>query len=85
MWGNEPSHSHVSSHFVELESRWTSTSSESNCRGQNPLDWKNIYVIEKILELRCLKWARMAHLVIKTQVMAKRRVESQIGNSIPNH
>jgi len=34
----------------------------SNCRGQNPLDWRNLYNINKLLEHRCLKWARMTHL-----------------------
>jgi hypothetical protein len=46
----------------ELKSRWTPKSSESDFRGQNPLDWKFIYIIENILELRCLKWALMMHL-----------------------
>ncbi len=32
------------------------------CRGQNPLDWRVPYIIEKLLELRCLKWACMTHL-----------------------
>jgi len=32
-----------------------------------------LYIIGKLLELRCLKWACIAHLNIYTQVMAKRR------------
>jgi hypothetical protein len=32
--------------------------------GQNPLDWKVIYIIEKFLELKCLIWAHMTHLAI---------------------
>jgi hypothetical protein len=33
-------------------------------RGQNPLDWKVFYIIENLLKLKCLKWARMTHLDI---------------------
>jgi hypothetical protein len=46
----------------ELESRWTLESSKGNYKGQNSLNWKVHYIIEKLLELRCLKWARMTHL-----------------------
>jgi len=35
---------------------------ESDYRGQNPLDWKVIYIIGKLLKRRCLKWACMTHL-----------------------
>jgi hypothetical protein len=31
---------------------------------QNPLDWRIPYIIGNLLELRCLKWARMTHLNI---------------------
>jgi hypothetical protein len=48
----------------ELESRWTLESSESNCKGQNSLDWSVPYIIENRLERRCLKWACMTHLDI---------------------
>ncbi len=48
----------------ELESQWTPKSSERNCRGQNPLAWKFIYIIGKPLKPRCLKWAHIAHLDI---------------------
>jgi hypothetical protein len=48
----------------ELESQWTLKFLESNCRGQNSLDWSVPYIIEKILERRCLKCARMTHLDI---------------------
>jgi hypothetical protein len=36
--------------------------SKSNCNAQNPLDWRIIYIIEKLLERRCLKWSHMTHL-----------------------
>jgi hypothetical protein len=41
---------------------WSLESSKKDCRGQNPLDWEVLYIIRKILELRCLKWAYMTHL-----------------------
>jgi hypothetical protein len=69
----------------ELESWWISRFSESNCKGQNTLNWKVFYIIEKILECRSLKWACMIHLVPKTQVMAKRRARSQIDNLTLDH
>ncbi len=50
--------------FWELESWWTPKFLESDCRGQNPLDWGVPYIIGKFLECRCLKWARMNHLNI---------------------
>ncbi len=46
----------------ELGSIKTPKPSNRDCRGQNPLDWSVIYIIEKLLKLRCLKWARMTHL-----------------------
>jgi hypothetical protein len=48
--------------IVGIKSWWTPESSKSNCRGQNPLDWGVPYIIGKLLELRCLKWAHMTHL-----------------------
>jgi hypothetical protein len=48
----------------ELESQWTPKSSKCNCKGQNPLPWKILYIIGNILKLRCLKWAHIAHLDI---------------------
>jgi hypothetical protein len=48
--------------FWELESQWALEPSESDCKGQNPLDWNLPYIIEKLLEHRCLKWACMTHL-----------------------
>jgi len=48
----------------ELESRWTPESLESDCKGQNLMDWKVPYIIEFFLKRRCLKWAHMTHLDI---------------------
>jgi hypothetical protein len=47
-----------------MESRWTPETSESNFRGQNSMACDVLYIIGKLLELRCLKWARIAHLDI---------------------
>jgi len=46
----------------ELESRWTSKCLEDDFKGQNPMDWRVIYTIRKLLKPRCLKWACMTHL-----------------------
>jgi len=37
-------------------------SSESNFKGQNPMDLRFPYVIGKSLERRCLKWVHMTYL-----------------------
>jgi len=44
--------------------RWTLETSESNLKGQNPMACGVIYIIEKLLERRHLKWARITHLDI---------------------
>jgi len=38
------------------------------------------YIIGKLLERRCLKWAHIANLEFETQVMAKRRAKSQTAS-----
>ncbi len=48
----------------ELESQWTPKFWKRDFKGQNPLDWRVLYIIGKILEFRCLKWAHMTHLDI---------------------
>jgi hypothetical protein len=49
----------------ELESQWTPKSSESNFKGQNPMDWGILFIsLENFLERRCLKWAHIIHLDI---------------------
>jgi hypothetical protein len=48
----------------ELESRWTLKFSENDFKGQNSLDWSVPYIIGKLFERRCLKWACMTHLNI---------------------
>jgi len=46
----------------ELESQWIPEASKGNCKGQNSLHWEVPYTTRKLLELRCLKWARITHL-----------------------
>jgi hypothetical protein len=48
----------------EMESRWTPKTSESDCRGQTSMSCNVFYIIKKLLKLRCLKWALIAHLDI---------------------
>jgi hypothetical protein len=48
----------------ELNSGWTPESLKSDYMGQNPLDLIIPYIIGKLLELICLKWAHMTHLDI---------------------
>jgi hypothetical protein len=49
---------------VPMDSRWTSESSERDCRVQISLDWSVPYIIKKLLKRKCLKWARMTSLDI---------------------
>jgi L-rhamnose isomerase len=46
----------------ELESRWTPKFLESDCKGQNLLDWGIPYIIENLLGRKCLKCVCMTHL-----------------------
>jgi hypothetical protein len=64
VWGNEPSHFQVNSHCGSWTPKWTLESLERNCRGQNSLPPKVLYIIEKLLNIICIKWARIAHLDI---------------------
>jgi hypothetical protein len=48
----------------EIESRWIPESLEGDCKGQNSMAWGILYIIEKLLELRCLKWVHKTHLNI---------------------
>jgi hypothetical protein len=41
-----------------------SRSSESDLRGQNSMAYGVLYIIEKLLKRKCLKWARIVHLNI---------------------
>jgi len=47
-----------------MDSWWTPETSESDWRGQTSMSCSVLYTIGKLLERRCLKWARIAHLNI---------------------
>jgi hypothetical protein len=64
VWGNEPSHSQMNSHFGNWSPKWTLKFLEGNFKGQNSLDGGVPYIIRSLLEHRCLKWACMTHLDI---------------------
>jgi hypothetical protein len=68
----------------EIESRWTLEISKNAFKGQNLMACGVFYIIGKLLEHKCLKWVRIAHLDIWTQVMAKRRAGNQIANLTPD-
>jgi hypothetical protein len=63
VWGNELSHS-CELPCWELESQMDSQILEHNFRGQNPLPWKVLYIIENLLKRKCIKWAHITHLDI---------------------
>jgi hypothetical protein len=48
----------------EMESRWSPKTSEIDLRGQISMACGALYINGKLLKLRCLKWARIAHLDI---------------------
>ncbi len=52
--------------FWELESQWIFEFSESDSKGQNPLDQRVIYIIGKLLKRRCLKWVTWPIWTFKT-------------------
>jgi hypothetical protein len=64
VWGNEPSHSQGNSHVGSWSPKRTPEFSKRDCRHQNSLPWRVIYIIGKLLKCRCLKWTRIAHLDI---------------------
>jgi hypothetical protein len=84
VWENEPSHSQVLP-LWDFEFQWTPEFLGNDYRGQNPLDWRVLYIIRKLLKCKCLKCVCMTHLGLKTQVMTKRKVGNQIDNLTPNY
>jgi hypothetical protein len=70
--------------FWELESRWTPKPSKSNCRRQNTLHWRILYIIGKLLKCRCLKWAHMTHLdIYNTSYGKKERPKVKLAIWLP--
>jgi hypothetical protein len=64
VWGNESTHSQGSSHFGRWSLGGLLNIQRAIVRGQNSMDWGVLYIIEKLLQCRCLKWAHMTHLEI---------------------
>jgi hypothetical protein len=52
--------------------------SKNDCRGQYPLDSKVYYIIGKLLERRCLKWACMTHLGTKNTSYGQKKGQESI-------
>jgi hypothetical protein len=78
MWRNEPSLPNELSSW-ELESQMDSWISKSDCKGQNSMDWSVPYIIEKLLERKCLKWVRMTHLNIWNTSYNQKKGEESNG------
>jgi hypothetical protein len=84
VWRNELSHSQRSFHLGSLESPWTPESSESNCRGQNPTEWKVFLYHWKVIELQMSKLGShdpFEHF--KHELWAKERPEVKLGVWLP--
>jgi hypothetical protein len=47
-----------------MESRWIPETLESDFKGQKSMACGFFHIIGKLLERKCLKWARIAHLDI---------------------
>jgi hypothetical protein len=54
----------MNSHCRSWNPKWIFKSSEHDWSGQNPSAQRITYIIEKLLKLKCLKWAPIAHLDI---------------------
>jgi len=60
-----------------MESRWTPETLENDFRGQNSMICDLFYIIEKLLERKCLKWTCIVHLDIwNTSYGQKKGMES---------
>jgi hypothetical protein len=69
----------------KMESFGTLEASKDDLRGQISSHWCVLYINGKILKCKCPKWPRMGHLDICSQVMGKRRAESQTVSLTPDH
>jgi len=69
----------------EMDYRWSLETSESDFNSQNLMDCDIFYIIGKLLERKCLKWLALLIWTFETQVMAKRRAESQTANLTSDH
>ncbi len=64
VWVNEPSHSQMNSNVGSWSPKWTPESSKRDCKDQNSLPQRVLYIIGKLLKCKCIKWARISHLDI---------------------
>jgi hypothetical protein len=84
VWGSEHSHSQCNFHF----GRWSPGGFPKLQRVISGVktQWIVAFYIslEKLLEHKCLKWARLLIQTSETQVMAKRRAGGQIASLTPN-
>jgi len=69
---------------VGLRHLWPLKFLESNFRGQKLLDCRFFYIIEKLLECRCLKWACMTHLDISNTSYGQKKGWSLKVRNRPN-
>ncbi len=53
---------HMIQQTFSHSSKIVATNNLEILQGQNPLDWGVYYIIGKLLEHRCLKWALTTHL-----------------------
>jgi hypothetical protein len=67
-----------------MESRWTPKTSETNLRGHISIACGVFYIVGKLLECRCLTELALLIWTSETQVMAKRKAESQIASLTPD-
>jgi hypothetical protein len=73
VWRNESSHSQVNSHVENWSPKWTPESSGRDCRGQNPLPWRVLYITGNLLKRKCLKWVRIAQLDIWNTIYGQKK------------
>jgi hypothetical protein len=64
LWRSEPSHSQGNSHFGRWSPNGLSKLQRAISGGQNSMARGVLYMIGKLLECRCLKWAHIVHLDI---------------------
>jgi hypothetical protein len=58
-----------------MESQWTPETSETNLRGQISMACGALYINEKLLKCRCLKWAHIAHLNVWNASYDQKKVQ----------
>jgi hypothetical protein len=59
--------------------KWIPKFLERNCKDWNSMDWSVLYIIEKLLELRCLKCSYMTHLNISNTSYGQKKGRESNG------